>query len=95
MTGSVKGVVRKTLAILLVILLVVIGVPLPIMGMMSCPQCDLLSSPTSCALLFVAAAALTVSLGVLFGRRLLTWVSQLVDLMFGSQLFRPPQLSFS
>ena len=83
---------KKAVLLLLIVLMIVIGLPLPVMGAMGCADFNVMGTTVAgCTTAVVLAAALLLVLGV--GRRLSAWLSALVDLVAGTGLFRPPRLA--
>lgn len=85
---------KKTLVLLLIVLMIVTGLPLPVMGAMGCTTCAVMGTPVAgCLTAVVLVAAAAALLRVLVaGRRLSAWLSALADLIAGAGLFRPPRL---
>lgn len=85
---------KKALILLLVLLMILIGLPLPVMGAMGCADCNLMATVAACGAAFVlVAAAAALMLLVVTGRRRSVWLSVLADLLAGTGLFRPPRLA--
>ena len=85
---------KKALVLLLVVLMILIGLPLPVMGAMGCADCNLMATPwTSCPVVVVLIAGAAALMVLLARRQLSTWVAALADLLVGAGLFRPPRLA--
>ena len=85
---------KKALIVLLVVVMVVIGLPLPIMGAMGCTECPFMAAPAAtCFLAVVFTAAATVLWLLLVGRRLSVLLAALTHLVERAVLFRPPRFA--
>lgn len=85
---------KKALLLLLIVLMIVIGLPLPVMGAMGCADCNVMGTTVAgCTTAVVLAAAAALLLVLVVGRRLSAWLSALADLAAGTGLFRPPRLA--
>lgn len=85
---------KKALVVLLIMVMILIGLPLPVMGAMGCADCAVMGTPAVwCAAAVVLVATAAVLLALARGRRLSSWLSALADLVAGAALFRPPRLA--
>lgn len=84
---------KKTLVLLLIVVMIVTGLPLPVMGAMGCADFNVMGTTVAGCTTAVVLAAAALLLVLVVGRRLSAWLSALVDLVAGTGLFRPPRLA--
>ena len=61
---------KKTLVLLLIVVMIVTGLPLPVMGAMGCADCAVMGTPVAGCTTAVVAAAAALLLVLVGGRRL-------------------------
>lgn len=84
---------KKALVVLLIVLMILIGLPLPVMGAMGCADCALMAPTGICVMAFVLVGAAALLVALVAGRRLSAWPSRMAGLLGGDMLFRPPRLT--
>ena len=79
--------------LLLIVVMIVTGLPLPVMGATGCADFNVMGTTVAGCTTAVVLAAAALLLVLVGGRRLSAWLSALVDLVAGTGLFRPPRLA--